>query len=710
MANKEELRTVGSSRSSSSHSSIGEDSAGTPPEVQRNTSPGVSPRKPSQGYQCQLCTFIASTQAAFDEHMNIHTGSRPYQCLECGFSCSLHSTLQQHLAVHRIDMTSSILLDRRMPDISKIRDLPPPLMPEVSRGIPLHVSTSGPPPTMEGLNSLSALSPFSEHGRVYQCKLCTHISPTKTHLNEHMNVHSGKKPYKCLVCGFSSAFRSSLMRHLIVHTGTSKQFKCDQCHYQTPYKCNLQAHRRKRHNCMDVNGAPLPPLSMDDDNSPPYNAQNNSSSPSDEGPYKAPLYISEGKHGLDTSGFEHGPPPLAHAMAMQEGSLYDGSDNGIREMEMGNGKIAKHSNISLPHSEIASSETLSPQKASPGSSTGQPQEMPPQESLDFPGSASPHLPSRDVHESDCNHSAPPRSGNITPGSLGMVNNTTNSVISNTPISPHPLPPNENAPHWANFPIFRRKKEGGARKRKRTPFPKRELVLSPEQEHGTELWIDTRSDVPNAEGQAAAAAAYASEANHPLGVKAEGVMPAFHHPQAMVNGIDPSSPHDLNMYKYPHGVVQNLRSPGDVTPDSDENPGHSQRYFKQGVYEADQVINNGEISTSIPQTSDKGNKGSNKSSSSSGGEEDGKTDGQAQTEWIGGDPVGIPHQAVKCPHCETFFTDHVIFTLHMSCHGTRHPFQCSICGYVCRDKIEFTCHVTRSQHIRNLEEVDAIVRD
>ncbi|XP_041476438.1 ikaros family zinc finger protein-like isoform X2 [Lytechinus variegatus] len=697
MADKEGLQTVGSSRSSSSHSSLGEDSTGTPPpEEQQNTSPGVSPRKPSQGYQCQLCTFIASTQAAFDEHMNIHTGSRPYQCLECGFSCSLHSTLQQHLAVHRVDMTSSILIDRRMPDINKVRDLPPPLMPEVSRGIPLHVSTSGPPPTMEGLNSLSALSPFSEHGRVYQCKLCTHISPTKTHLNEHMNVHSGKKPYKCLVCGFSSAFRSSLMRHLIVHTGTSKQFKCDQCHYQTPYKCNLQAHRRKRHNNVDVNGAPLPPLSMTEDSSPPFSAQNNISSPSDEGLYKAPLYTSEGKPVLDTSGsFDNGPPSLSHALSMQENNPYDGSDNSIREVEMGNGKIVKHSNISLPHSEIASSDTLSPQKASPGSSTGQPQEMPSQETPDLPGNPSPHLPSRDVHESDSNHSAPSRSGNITPGSLvgSMVNNTMNSVISNTSISPQPLHPNENAPHWANFPIFRRKKEGGARKRKRTPFPKRELVMSPEQEHGTELWIDTRSDVPNTEGHVAAA--YASEANHPLGVKAEGVMPAFHH-QAMVNGVDvPGSPHDHNMYKYPHGVGQNLRSPGDVTPDSDENSGHTQRYFKQGIYEGEAVTNNGEISTSGPQAADKGNK----SSSSSGGEEDGKIDSQAQTEWMGGDPVGIPHQAVKCPHCETFFTDHVIFTLHMSCHGTRHPFQCSICGYVCRDKIEFTCHVTRSQHVR-----------
>nr|XP_006825014.1 PREDICTED: zinc finger protein Pegasus-like [Saccoglossus kowalevskii] len=52
---------------------------------------------------------------------------------------------------------------------------------------------------------------------------------------------------------------------------------------------------------------------------------------------------------------------------------------------------------------------------------------------------------------------------------------------------------------------------------------------------------------------------------------------------------------------------------------------------------------------------------------------------------------------SCNHCGTFFTDNVIYTLHMSCHGNRNPFQCGICGYECRDKIEFTCHITRSQH-------------
>ncbi|XP_072177700.1 uncharacterized protein [Diadema setosum] len=686
MADKDGARTVGSSRSSSSNSSVGEDSTGTPEAPA--TSPGLSPpRKPNSGFQCQLCTFIASSQSALDEHMNIHTGSRPYQCLECGFSCSLHSTLQQHLAIHRIDMTSSVLLDRHMPDINKVRDLPPPLLPEVSRGLPVHVATSAPIPTMDSLNSLSALPPFSEHGRVYQCKLCTHISPTKTHLNEHMNVHSGKKPYKCLVCGFSSAFRSSLMRHLIVHTGTSKQFKCDQCHYQTPYKCNLQAHRRKRHSTLDAN---LPPLSMAGDSSPTLHSINNTSAPSEDGLYKAPRYNNDSKSLSDTSGSqENCPPTLTQALHNREGSPYDGSDDAGRESEMGNGKIAQHSSVSLPQSEMASSDTLSPQKASPGSSTGgHPHEAPAHDALDFSGSAVAHLSNPDVHDSgDSNQSVPSRSVPAIASTLAVSSNSVNSITNATPISPQQaLPPNDRSTHWANFPIFRRKKEGGARKRKRTPFPKRELLLSPDRDHGTELWIDTRSDIPLVEGQGAAA--YAGGI-HPMGVKGEEMVSPFPH-QAIVNGMDMTgSPRDMAMYKYAHGVVQNAQSPDDMTPDdSDDNPGHSRPYFEQASHESNQITDNGELPTA--KQAEKGSRTN---------EEDGKADSQAQTEWIGGDPVGIPHQAVKCPHCETFFTDHVIFTLHMSCHGARHPFQCSICGYVCRDKIEFTCHVTRSQHIR-----------
>lgn len=51
----------------------------------------------------------------------------------------------------------------------------------------------------------------------------------------------------------------------------------------------------------------------------------------------------------------------------------------------------------------------------------------------------------------------------------------------------------------------------------------------------------------------------------------------------------------------------------------------------------------------------------------------------------------------CPHCQTYFGDNVLYTVHMGCHGYDQPFQCNVCGVHCSDKYEFACHFTQGQH-------------
>lgn len=55
------------------------------------------------------------------------------------------------------------------------------------------------------------------------------------------------------------------------------------------------------------------------------------------------------------------------------------------------------------------------------------------------------------------------------------------------------------------------------------------------------------------------------------------------------------------------------------------------------------------------------------------------------------------QLHKCPHCDIHFSDNILFTIHMGCHGYEHPFQCNICGCLCTDKYDFACHFARGQH-------------
>lgn len=52
---------------------------------------------------------------------------------------------------------------------------------------------------------------------------------------------------------------------------------------------------------------------------------------------------------------------------------------------------------------------------------------------------------------------------------------------------------------------------------------------------------------------------------------------------------------------------------------------------------------------------------------------------------------------KCEHCLIIFLDHVMYTIHMGCHGFRNPFECNICGYRCRDRYEFASHLARGRH-------------
>lgn len=60
---------------------------------------------------------------------------------------------------------------------------------------------------------------------------------------------------------------------------------------------------------------------------------------------------------------------------------------------------------------------------------------------------------------------------------------------------------------------------------------------------------------------------------------------------------------------------------------------------------------------------------------------------------GGEPVKV----YKCEHCRVLYLDHVMYTIHMGCHGFRDPFECNMCGYHSQDRYEFSSHITRGEH-------------
>ncbi|XP_072095577.1 zinc finger protein Pegasus-like isoform X2 [Mobula birostris] len=63
---------------------------------------------------------------------------------------------------------------------------------------------------------------------------------------------------------------------------------------------------------------------------------------------------------------------------------------------------------------------------------------------------------------------------------------------------------------------------------------------------------------------------------------------------------------------------------------------------------------------------------------------------------GQDPQLLHH----CQHCDMYFADNILYTIHMGCHGYKNPFQCNICGCKCKNKYDFACHFARGQHKQN----------
>ncbi|XP_077429138.1 zinc finger protein Eos-like isoform X1 [Vanacampus margaritifer] len=63
-----------------------------------------------------------------------------------------------------------------------------------------------------------------------------------------------------------------------------------------------------------------------------------------------------------------------------------------------------------------------------------------------------------------------------------------------------------------------------------------------------------------------------------------------------------------------------------------------------------------------------------------------------------DGEGRTVRCFRCDHCRVLFLDHVMFTIHMGCHGFRQPFECNICGHRSQDRYEFSSHIVRGEHI------------
>lgn len=109
-----------------------------------------------------------------------------------------------------------------------VTPLPPPPM--------LSSARTPPTPSVPSPKAKSAPQEFS-------CSKCAFKSKSRVLVQRHENVsHLKKKFFRCLKCSYVTNVRARYTKHVRYHS--MPYIKCESCNFSTPYKSNLDRHRR----------------------------------------------------------------------------------------------------------------------------------------------------------------------------------------------------------------------------------------------------------------------------------------------------------------------------------------------------------------------------------------------------------------------------------------------------------------------------------
>lgn len=170
--------------------------------------------------QCGECGRVFSTSAALENHVGLHTRSRPFSCKLCGKSFLDSKGLKRHDRVHRNGR--------------------------------IHVC----PKCGKGFVYTFCLSKHLQmvHGKVrpFNCKVCKKGFFTKRDMEAHIRIHTGEKPFHCNLCERKFPRRADLNVHLRWHNGEKRHW-CPFCG-----KGFLDFNNLKRHKYIHTGEKPHP--------------------------------------------------------------------------------------------------------------------------------------------------------------------------------------------------------------------------------------------------------------------------------------------------------------------------------------------------------------------------------------------------------------------------------------------------------------------
>lgn len=92
-------------------------------------------------------------------------------------------------------------------------------------------------------NGVSGVNRRERGVSLWVCHQCSYSTRHRGHLNQHMAVHSGRRPFGCHLCPMAFSRRATLANHLQLHQRqSSSSFQCRLCPLAFTLKSTLAQH------------------------------------------------------------------------------------------------------------------------------------------------------------------------------------------------------------------------------------------------------------------------------------------------------------------------------------------------------------------------------------------------------------------------------------------------------------------------------------
>ncbi|XP_061433971.1 zinc finger protein Pegasus-like [Lethenteron reissneri] len=481
-----------------------------------------------------------------------------------------------------------------------------------------------------------------------KCKYCDYACKGTARLEEHMRTHTGEKPYRCHLCSFASAYVRHLEAHMRSHTG-EKPYKCNLCSFRCSDRSNLSHHRRRRHKTSGLVG--LSGLAQ-----------------------RGILANRRSLLGLGAAFVRR----AHHAYPGHSGSLSSASSYNLHQhggggyggrraslslnmspptmVGMGHGSIAPQSNARFHGDDLAPSMRNYSSLSDGGVAPEMSEETPLSQLSALAGQIS-CLVSGEVRGTQTAHADQRgRAGNIC--ETGRINEQEELDCSET----QGIICSETGQL-----IEDGNKDGLA-------LQERDGKI---MEH---LYAAHNLEMP-ANGPVVAASISLAQEHSPAHSSPEPQShhsaQHHHHHQQQHHHSQPSS---RQTSPYPNKQESGHHPPSGCSPirltSSSEMSLRANTPSSTGSHRSTPALPVLQTPGSCPQ-------------------------GGRLSPMRG--PPALTNQADteahQCPHCDIYFPDNILYTIHMGCHGYENPFQCNVCGYCCHDRYDFSCHFARGQHKR-----------